>query len=263
MKFIAEKFKTKSGEDSTQNQDEGTDTEQHESLPEDVASTKDTQPQTSTNIKSSSSDSNNTTTHNIPLKSDHLKKRNSDLSDTKLTHIKSSKNSNIKQNNNDISKYSRNRLNRSSSRSTSSGEPRRDSVSSVRSENIPIITISKTESDECILNKQEKSVHNIKPSAQDVAGTSTGNSKSIPEYKPKIKYALKKQDAQIDIDSISYIHSKEPFNLQEILIKSATEDEVEAPSGSNNALKCSNDGSSKSSESSKSNLSKSYKDTAM
>lgn len=77
-------------------------------------------------------------------------------------------------------------------------EIRRDSSSSVWSENIPTITISKTESAECILETQEH--------AEKQAEVSVSSSTKIKlnPHKPKIKYALKKQDAQIDIDSITF-----------------------------------------------------------
>lgn len=68
---------------------------------------------------------------------------------------------------------------------------REDSSASVWSENIPTITISKTESAECILEKDDP-----KPGGSD------------RDFKPKIKYALRKQEAEVDIDSITYISSE-------------------------------------------------------
>lgn len=81
-------------------------------------------------------------------------------------------------------------LQQSSSKSTSSGEKRRDSASVAPSDGIPVITISKTESNESILEDTK-----VVKSDTDAASS----------HKPTIKYLLKKQDANVDIDSISFI----------------------------------------------------------
>lgn len=138
-------------------QDEETDTEQHDSLPEDKVSVKETR-------------SANAAKKLLQLKGNSEKKSDS--------------------------KRNIHRLHQSSSKSTSSGEKRRDSVSLT---GIPVITISKTESSESILNEQEGKCSN-----SDVSSENT-TVKSVGSHKPKIKYLLRKQDAKIDIDSVSFI----------------------------------------------------------
>lgn len=83
----------------------------------------------------------------------------------------------------------------SSSKSTSSGEKRKDSVSATPTDGIPVITISKTESNESIL-QDSKDQHFVKNSTESTVASS---------HKPKVKYLLKKQNANVDIDSISFI----------------------------------------------------------
>lgn len=166
-----------SDEDVTTVQDDGTDTEQHESLPEDKVSIIEAKAAQSSMQKSANASKsllmkNPKTSSPIPLSPEAILKAKRGSSKT--------------------SKKKLSCLEQSSSRSTSSGEKRRDSAAP--SEGIPVITISKTESSESIL-QDAKSKHNVK----------NDNDAATSSHKPKIKYMLKKQDANVDIDSISFI----------------------------------------------------------
>lgn len=103
---------------------------------------------------------------------------------------------------------------------SSSKDNSRDSNSSAWSENIPTITISKTESAECILESVDKNEN-------ELPGCS-----GLDQHKPKIKYALKKQEAQVDIDSISFIGKELGIALQSSLseaVDSVVKVEIEEP----------------------------------
>ncbi|KAL3276260.1 hypothetical protein HHI36_020975 [Cryptolaemus montrouzieri] len=71
---------------------------------------------------------------------------------------------------------------------------RQESVSSNWSDNIPVITISKTESAECILD--------VPPDSEETKSDAQAKNK----FAPKVKYALKKQSTEIDEDSIRHFH---------------------------------------------------------
>ena len=132
----------------TANQEEGTDTEQHESLPEDLVSIKESKALQSPLPLSSGS---------FDYQKSLLQKRNSQKS---------------------VSEDSRTKK-----------DMRQDSTSSVWSDNIPVITISKTESAECLDVVPEKEPPKPEPDHK---------------FKPKIKCALRKQSTEIDEDVICY-----------------------------------------------------------
>lgn len=164
-----------SDDEETTLQDDGTDTDQHESLPEDK-------------ISIMESKTFNSTMHKSGNVSKTLQKKDANISGSASLLQET-----ITQAKKDSSKSSKKKLSglhQSSSKSISSSEKRRDSASVAPTEGIPVITISKTESSESILQdtKDQRSV--------DTASSS---------HKPKIKYMLKKQDANVDIDSISFI----------------------------------------------------------
>lgn len=164
-----------SDEEATTAQDEGTDTDQHESLPEDkvcvtelVTAHSGLQKSVNTSKKAQAKDISTPLSPETLLKA---KKANSKQSKKSIRYIQ-----------------------QLSSKSTSSGEKRKDSISVQPSDVIPVITISKTESSESIL-QDGKEQHNTK---SDTEVTTVS-------HKPKIKYLLKKQNANVDIDSISFI----------------------------------------------------------
>ncbi|KAJ3635461.1 hypothetical protein MTP99_008367 [Tenebrio molitor] len=131
-----------------QNMDEGTDTEQHESLPEDLVSVKDSKLQSRFDFP------------RAILSKKNSQKSTSESSDKNARPVPAKK------------------------------EMRQDSGSSVWSDNIPVITISKTESAECL---------DVVPEVAKAEPVS-----ELPKFKPKIKCVLKKQSAEIDEDVIRH-----------------------------------------------------------
>lgn len=167
-----------SDEEVTTAHDDGTDTEQHESLPEDKVSIIEAKTAHPSVQKATNA-----------VKSLLLRNANASSSPTPLSPEAILK---AKRGGSTSSKQKINCMEQSSSKSTGSVEKRRDSVAP--SDGIPVITISKTESSESIL-QDAKSKHNLK----------NDNDAAASSHKPKIKYMLKKQDANVDIDSISFI----------------------------------------------------------
>lgn len=90
---------------------------------------------------------------------------------------------------------------KSSEASEASSSRRQDSDSSVWSDNIPVITISKTESTENILNEDKS----------EGVGAKSKESK----FKPKIRCVLRKQSTEIDEDTIRYFNADLERNISE------------------------------------------------
>ncbi|KAK9881611.1 hypothetical protein WA026_016482 [Henosepilachna vigintioctopunctata] len=80
---------------------------------------------------------------------------------------------------------------------------RQESVSSNRSDNIPVITISKTESSESILNASEGKL-NENPIDTQLKDSITSSACTTDKFRPIIRYALKKQTTEVDEDSIRH-----------------------------------------------------------
>lgn len=205
--------KSSSDEEDVQNQDEGTDTEQHESLPEDIVSVKEARPQVPKEKKKSPSNAfQNVVTGVLSRKpSDHhrpvnLRKESTDSSEAKRVQIKEADPPKpAKEPKREELRGSKQKRNRQANQSPprTSGTPkeiRRDSSCSIWSENIPTITISKTESAECILETHDKAEKDAVTKPKETAAAK----EKLNPRKPKIKYALRKQDAQVDIDSITF-----------------------------------------------------------
>lgn len=202
-KLIKRALGKPSEEDETQNQD--TDTEQHDSLPEDTATAKEVCQQAPKPMKSP--DFQAIVTGALAKKKiqpELDKKSSTDSSETKRVHIQESHNRHRSKPDARVTRSREDRHKKTHvhkpNGNSSSKDNSRDSNSSIWSENIPTITISKTESAECILEQDT-------PKKEDVSIPSCSGvkfSKSDRE-RPKIKYALRKQDAQIDTDSISYL----------------------------------------------------------
>lgn len=98
--------------------------------------------------------------------------------------------------------------------STSKMNKQDSETSSVWSDNIPVITISKTESYENIIDKNQEQPAPAEPKYQ---------------FKPKIKCVLKKQSTEIDEDTICYFgedleRNKTESKIIEAIVESSFED---------------------------------------
>lgn len=77
---------------------------------------------------------------------------------------------------------------------------RQESVSSNWSDNIPVITISKIEHGD--IGKQQKVAHFVDTDESRDSAEKPSHS----QFKPKVKYALRKQNTEIDEESIRHFH---------------------------------------------------------
>lgn len=158
-----------SEEESVQIQDDATDTEQPESLPEDVISLKEGKI-----IKK------------VLKKSDSLQRTSSDSTEGKRVQISEATPEMYRKReafNQPKKESSQKYPNPSPTRSNSSKEARQDSINSNWSDNIPVITISKTESSECILEQKNGDPSKVNKASEEA-------------FKPRIKNVLKKQEAE-------------------------------------------------------------------
>ncbi|XP_015833695.1 transmembrane channel-like protein isoform X1 [Tribolium castaneum] len=157
-----------------ENLDEGTDTEQHESLPEDLVSIKDSKPQPPSRLSISS--------NSFDYQKGLLQKQSS----LKSVSESSNKYNPVR----DIGSVQQKK------------QLRQDSSSSNWSDNIPVITISKTESAEFldVVPEAEKAPVTEKEIVKETAPEAANEFR----FKPKIKCALKKQSAEIDEEVIRY-----------------------------------------------------------
>ncbi|XP_044270134.1 transmembrane channel-like protein 2-A [Tribolium madens] len=154
-----------------ENLDEGTDTEQHESLPEDLVSIKDSKPQPPSRLSISS--------NSFDYQKGLLQKQSSLKSVSgSIQHKK---------------------------------QFRQDSSSSNWSDNIPVITISKTESAEFLdvvpemtKTKTEKTPERKEVMEEEIVKETAPDAACEFRFKPKIKCALKKQSTEIDEEVIRY-----------------------------------------------------------
>ncbi|RZC36461.1 transmembrane channel-like protein 3 [Asbolus verrucosus] len=200
-----------------QNLDEGTDTEQHESLPEDLVSIKDTTKPPL--VSKLSTGSGSFDYPRVLLQKKNSQKSSSDSSE-KHFQIKDHKAADHKK------------------------EVRQDSGSSVWSDNIPVITISKTESAEGL---------DVVPEMAKIraVGEAPPKTESESRFKPKIKCALKKQSTEIDEDLICYFnkdlelkpelsHPDEKENFPGVSINSESSDDTARESSTGTVLNSSN-----------------------
>lgn len=201
-------------------QDDNTDTEQHDSLPDDVVSVKEAKPQSAFNFKGMV---------NLARKSSDNRK-SSDI-EPKHVHIVDcaqlpKRSDSYQEQRRDNWRERRRRQSPTKSTSSSKETKKEDSVNSTWSEAIPVITISKTESAECILEGTSKKAVD-EERAQGVSSTysSVSNQEDetpLPEksednvkssdstdtliadeetnFKPRIKYVLLKQMTVIERD---------------------------------------------------------------
>ncbi|CAH1999423.1 unnamed protein product [Acanthoscelides obtectus] len=190
-KLIKRALGKSSTSDEDQNVEDETDTEQHDSLPYDSG----TKPHKALKqSNSSSSDFQALTQRMLDIK------RNSSV---------------VKKNDNDdevgekeVGPKKRDRVEATSSRKRQDSE-----TSSIWSENIPVIKISKTDSTEKIINDESK------------------KQKSEGKFKPKVKCALKKQHAEVDEDTICFFGNDlerkaiEEETIKEIVSESIEEDD--------------------------------------
>lgn len=204
-----------SQDESIHVQDDATDTEQPESLPEDVISLKETKPP----IKITSIKGKSVAINGNPKKPEILHRESTESTEGKHVQIAETtpeiyrrnsqpKRDSIESKRNEDWKQRR----QSPSRSTSSKETRHDSITSNWSDNIPVITISKTGSSECILEQQTEEANTSKLSKSEQNDEDKIDPKEEPKvssssdtlvaeeqvFKPKIKHVLKKQTGVSD-----------------------------------------------------------------
>ncbi|CAG9838897.1 unnamed protein product [Diabrotica balteata] len=110
----------------------------------------------------------------------------------------------------------------SSKKDFNSKTTRQDSESSNWSDGIPVITISKTDSDENMLKVIEKP-------PIDKSVSNTDNSSMV--FRPKVRCVLKKQSTEIDEDTIRYFNNDIEKNISmENVIKAVAEEDIELES---------------------------------
>ena len=216
----------------SEDQDDATDTEQHDSLPDDVSNAKDVKPQSTRKANypfGMKTDLNFSFKRAVEI-SGQIKGRALDSSKTQKTSadpgekrvkildectpIKRATQRIRKDSLDLINTQSKRRVVRSPSKTSSSGKMREDSVTSTWSDNIPVIKISKTESAECILDEQvvRTSIQSNQASREDepesVAMDDVGEEVCISgseapgrefvNVKHKSKHVLKKQQVTED-----------------------------------------------------------------
>lgn len=181
--------KSSTSEDD-QNAGDATDTEQHDSLPDDPVMTKSPRkPRPSWGGFEFKDIANKAL--QLKRNSDVCSKDTENVADIKQVHIKSVRK-------------------KSSELSEASTSKRQDSDSSVWSDNIPVITISKTESAENILKEE------------------ISNRVKEKKFQPKIRCVLRKQSTEIDEDTIRYFNNEIEKNMSECrAVKEITEEDVE------------------------------------
>lgn len=181
LKIALRKF---SISEDDQNAGDATDNEQHDSLPED--------PSLSRQNKKPRPSWGGFEFQEIANKALQMKKKMESLP-TDSVEVIDTKNATI----GDEQKFSQ----QSSDGNGASTSKRQDSDCSVWSDNIPVITISKTRSNENIL-EQNKNESTLKKSKET-------------KFQPKIKCVLRKQSTQIDEDTIAYFNDDLERNITE------------------------------------------------
>lgn len=200
VKFIKKALGKSSTSEEEQNVEDGTDTEQHDSLPYDTIASKNLHKPVRPSLSWNNSDFQS-------VVSKAMKSHQSKLSNLPCGSVDSV----------DMKQFSFQRYSNlsESKRKFSEGvvpstskDMRQDSGSSVWSENIPVITISKIESDENILNETNTD--------NDIDNTvKTIESTKPSKFKPKIKSVLKKQSTEIDEDTICHFNRDLESNLKD------------------------------------------------
>ncbi|KAJ8915787.1 hypothetical protein NQ315_004599 [Exocentrus adspersus] len=208
-KFIKRALRKSSTSEDEQNAEDGTDTEQHDSLPYDTMTTK----QLSKPIKPSLS-WGNSDFQAVVSKAVKANQRRLSNVFVESTDSGDAKNFPLQQCR-DVSQFKR-KLQRVEP--GTSKDMRQDSGSSVWSDNIPVITISKTESDENILRDGDKgSSHKA-----------VKNTELKSKFEPKIKCVLKKQSTEFDEDTICHFNKHLEQNLENRkFIQAVSEEDIE------------------------------------
>ncbi|KAJ8932823.1 hypothetical protein NQ314_014408 [Rhamnusium bicolor] len=235
---VKEKNMENKNKDEEQNAEDGTDTEQHESLPDDSMVSKhyvhkSVRPSLSWGNSDFPSSVNKILKKNHG-KIDRLPSGSMDSSDMKHVQIQEAAVKHSTLHRCDTFELKKNQQNKKRCveqvMPSTSRDMRQDSGSSVWSDNIPVITISKTESDENILretkSKNEKT--NLEKSNDKLKEHESA------KFKPKIKCALKKQSTEFDEDTICHFNKDLERNLTENKIfKAVAEEDLEILTTSN------------------------------
>ncbi|KAG5898186.1 hypothetical protein JTB14_013229 [Gonioctena quinquepunctata] len=225
--FFTKLIKRALGKSSTsedeQNIEDGTDNEQNESLPYDsVTSKKPLQRATKRTFW------NNPDFHSIAKKAMQLNENKQDLNVNKnetsseVKRAQQQEKPSVSRQNSDLRKdvHRRDPFSYQIEPSTSKCT-RQDSVSSIWSDNIPVITISKTESAENILENSNKD-------------KSDKDARRRPQHKftPRIKCVLKKQSTEVDEETIRYFSNDlEKTQKQNEFIKALKDDVLDGEGG--------------------------------
>lgn len=193
LKIALRKF---SVSEDDQNAEDATDNEQHDSLPEDPSlSRQNKKPRPSWGGFEFQEIANKALRMKKKLESDS--KNSEDIIDTKNIPTQECSQ-------------------QASEKNGASTSKRQDSDSSVWSDNLPVITISKTESKENIIdeNKHQSSFTRSRET----------------KFHPKIKCVLRKQTTQIDDDVISYFEDDlEKNSMESIPISDLSDDRQQSP----------------------------------
>lgn len=204
---------------SEEEQNADTDTEQHDSLPYDTSATRNLHKSVRPSLSWNNSDFQSVVSKTLKAnrnKFSNLSRGSVDSVDLKQFSLQRYENWEMKK------KFA------DSVVPSTSKDMRQDSGSSVWSENIPVITISKTESAENILTETDTNI--------DIDGT-RNNIKNIEEskFKPKIRSVLKKQSTEVDEDTVCYFNRDLENNLKENrFIKAIAEGDIEDHNSSKN-----------------------------
>nr|XP_023025847.1 transmembrane channel-like protein 2 isoform X1 [Leptinotarsa decemlineata] len=220
--FFTKLIKRALGKSSTSedepNAEDGTDTEQHDSLPYDTISSRKSLHRP---LKPSFS-WGKTDFQTVATKAMQLNKNNPDPNDNRNISEHSQIATCVSRQNSDLRKdVHRRKSNVTKTEPSFSDNTRQDSESSVWSENIPVITISKTESAENILSSK-------------ISDSQKVEIDKVPhqqQFAPKIKCALKKQSTEIDEETIRYFNKNiEENRAENELIRALAQDESDVES---------------------------------
>lgn len=196
-------------------QDDGTDTELHESLPDDVnmrepSSEKDTKHHRSSRKSSPSKKLNSSTSKSTSEENNKSVKSISSENDKPAKAVSSEK---IKTLERTRKKEKIHDKYRSTSRSSSSKDLRQDSSTSNWSDNIPVIKISGTESSECILEHQTE------------ASSSQNGQKGKPRIIHQDHVETDTKSEEIPISELQIAEPQCPTSSSETLVTIKMEDE--------------------------------------
>ncbi|XP_018564343.1 transmembrane channel-like protein 3 [Anoplophora glabripennis] len=228
-KFIKKALGKSSTSEEEQNAEDGTDTEQHDSLPYDTMASKNLHRSVRPSLSWNSSDFQGVVSRAMKANQGRLSnqpRESVDSVDTKQSPIQR------------YDSFEPKRTFPERVVPSTSRDMRQDSGSSVWSENIPVITISKTESAENILMETNTSTE-----TENIRKNVKANEQS--KFLPKIKSVLKKQSTEIDEDTICHFNRDLESNLKNNkFIKALAEEDVDYSFSENkditeNSEKCS------------------------